>query len=181
MKDLNEQLKFSKELHSIIDYYIKNEEDKQDIYQEAFLKIYEASKNYQEKGRMKAWLSKIVRNICLDYLRKKKSQQTFIDKYKYHVCNNVDSNVNTKLVCREVLANFIDRLLEISVPTRDEIVLRDYYCKRNNKFAISKKMKISRKLVKCIIDKNNKILNEDVDRYIEATAEIRIFLRNKEL
>jgi len=44
----------------------------EDILQETYLKAYENRDNYQERGKIKAWLKTIAGNLCRDYFRRNK-------------------------------------------------------------------------------------------------------------
>lgn len=51
--------------------YISNEDDRKDVLQEAFIKIFTSigSFNYRGEGSLKAWAARIVVNESLQYLR----------------------------------------------------------------------------------------------------------------
>jgi RNA polymerase sigma-70 factor (ECF subfamily) len=55
--------------------YIPNEEDRHDILQECFIKIFMkvSTFRYQGKGSLQAWMSRIVINESLSYLRHQKA------------------------------------------------------------------------------------------------------------
>ncbi len=55
--------------------FTKDEGESEDIVQEAFVKLWRSLSKYNSEYRVKTWLSKIVTNLCLDFLksgRKKK-------------------------------------------------------------------------------------------------------------
>src|SRR6266851_988265 len=51
---------------------LRSPEDAQDVYQEAFLRVYKNIHSFRFDCSFHTWLYRIVTNICLDYLRKKK-------------------------------------------------------------------------------------------------------------
>ena len=51
---------------------LRSPEDAQDVYQEAFLRVYKNIHTFRFDCSFHTWLYRIVTNICLDYLRKKK-------------------------------------------------------------------------------------------------------------
>src|SRR6185295_20101771 len=51
---------------------LRSQEDASDIYQEAFLRVYRNLHNFRFDCSFHTWLYRIVTNICLDYLRKRK-------------------------------------------------------------------------------------------------------------
>jgi RNA polymerase sigma-70 factor (ECF subfamily) len=52
--------------------FLGNREEIKDIAQEAFLRVFQAAERYQPTGQFKSFLFRIVRNLCFDYLNKKK-------------------------------------------------------------------------------------------------------------
>ncbi len=51
---------------------LRNEQDAFDIYQETFLRVYRNLNQFRFDCSFKTWLYRIVTNLCLDQLRKKK-------------------------------------------------------------------------------------------------------------
>ncbi|MBM3725199.1 MAG: sigma-70 family RNA polymerase sigma factor [Acidobacteria bacterium] len=51
---------------------LRNEEDAADIYQEAFLRVHKNLNSFRFDCSFHTWLYRIVTNLCLDQLRKKK-------------------------------------------------------------------------------------------------------------
>ncbi len=52
-----------------------SEQDAQDIYQEAFLKAYRHLGNFRFECSFYTWIYRIVTNLCLDHLRKRKTRK----------------------------------------------------------------------------------------------------------
>src|SRR3954470_17884720 len=51
---------------------LRSQEDAQDVYQEAFLRVYKNIQSFRFDCSFHTWLYRIVTNICLDHLRKRK-------------------------------------------------------------------------------------------------------------
>src|SRR5678809_1753332 len=51
---------------------LRSPEDARDVYQEAFLRVYRNLHAFRFDGSFHTWLYRIVTNICLDQLRKRK-------------------------------------------------------------------------------------------------------------
>ena len=51
---------------------LRSPEDAQDVYQEAFLRVYRNLHNFRFDCSFHTWLYRIVTNLCLDQLRKRK-------------------------------------------------------------------------------------------------------------
>lgn len=50
-------------------YYVRDLQSAEDIVQDVFIKFYDNQQNYEERGELKAYLSKLVVNRSKDYLR----------------------------------------------------------------------------------------------------------------
>src|SRR3954451_3614036 len=51
---------------------LRSEEDARDVYQEAFLRVYRNLSKFRFDCSFSTWLYRIVANLCLDQLRKRK-------------------------------------------------------------------------------------------------------------
>src|SRR6202050_13215 len=51
---------------------LRSQEDARDVFQEAFLRVYRSIAAFRFDCSFHTWLYRIVTNICLDYLRKRK-------------------------------------------------------------------------------------------------------------
>jgi len=56
-------------------HMLGNEQDAQDIHQEAFIKAYRHLRNFRFECSFYTWLYRIVTNLCLDQLRRRKSRR----------------------------------------------------------------------------------------------------------
>ncbi len=56
-------------------HMLGNEQDAQDVHQEAFLKAYRHLGNFRFECSFYTWLYRIVTNLCLDQLRRRKSRR----------------------------------------------------------------------------------------------------------
>jgi len=50
-------------------------EEARDLYQETFLKVYRSLRHFREEARFSTWLHRVAMNVCLDYLRRRKTRQ----------------------------------------------------------------------------------------------------------
>ena len=53
-------------------HLLRSPEDAQDVYQEAFLRVYRNLKSFRFDCSFHTWLYRIVTNLCLDHMRKRK-------------------------------------------------------------------------------------------------------------
>ena len=53
---------------------VQSPEEAQDLYQEAFLKVYRSIGRFRLEARFSTWLYRVVMNVCLDHLRRQKTR-----------------------------------------------------------------------------------------------------------
>lgn len=82
--------RYKKLVYSTVSYYIRDTEEVNDISQEVFLRIYKALNKYNPQFKFSTWSVRIARNLCLDYLRKKKIQVTSLEDYE-SACRDDDN------------------------------------------------------------------------------------------
>ena len=63
---------WDKMLHQVCKKYTKNIEDAEDLCQNAFIKIKDNLYRYDDKGSLEGWIRRIIRNMAIDDIRKRK-------------------------------------------------------------------------------------------------------------
>lgn len=53
---------------------VRSPDEAQDLYQEAFLKVYRSLGHFRFDARFSTWLYRVVMNVCLDHLRRQKTR-----------------------------------------------------------------------------------------------------------
>jgi len=124
---------YDKKAYNIAYRMMGNEEDAKDMAQEAMLRVYRSIKEFKEQSSFSTWLYRIVTNVCLDELRKKKKQnsvsldstiETDDGEMRLEVCSDRETpeNAYERLEQRELIAEAIKQLSE---EYRSVIILRD--------------------------------------------------------
>lgn len=64
--------RYQKDVRNVIAHYVRDRLVTEDLSQDAFIRIYTSLKRgkYNEQGKFISWALRIVRNLCMDYLRK---------------------------------------------------------------------------------------------------------------
>ena len=65
-------LEYEKNVYNIALRMTGNSEDAADMTQEAFIKAYNSLQSFRGDSKFSVWLYRIVSNLCLDFLRRKK-------------------------------------------------------------------------------------------------------------
>ncbi len=119
-------------VYAYIFHIVKNQEVADDIFQETFVKIIMTIKQgrYVETGKFGAWVTRIARNLVIDYFRQEKSENLVsIDNDDVDFLNRrdlCDSTIEDNLVQHQICADI--RKLIHSLPTsqRNVIEMRFY-------------------------------------------------------
>ncbi len=74
--DINSQrkfyLRFAPKMLGVCMRYSNSKSDAEDILQEGFMKVFMALHQFNETGSLEGWVRKIIVNVALQYLRKRK-------------------------------------------------------------------------------------------------------------
>lgn len=71
--------KHQKSVINTIYRFIGNRADAEELAQEVFLKVYNSAQKYKPKAKFSTWLYKIVTNLCLNELRRKRFETVSLD------------------------------------------------------------------------------------------------------
>jgi RNA polymerase sigma-70 factor (ECF subfamily) len=113
-------------------------EDAQDIYQEAFLRAYMNLETFRFECTFYTWLYRIVSNLCLDHLRKKRCRNREVsttissDGEEEAVLDRVsddrpDASPERSLVSRELRETIVRALRRLSPRERVVFELKHYH------------------------------------------------------
>lgn len=115
---------------------LHSQEDARDVYQEAFLRVYRNLSRFRFDCNFSTWLYRIVANLCLDQIRKRKVRKEEapaisagegeIDRFQFLPEDRADVDPQRKLLSAEVSARVRDVLDELSPRERLVFELRHY-------------------------------------------------------
>ncbi len=92
--------------------YTKTEEDAQDVLQEAFILIFDNIAQYNGKGKLVAWMNKIVINQALKLYQKQIKKNILVDYEEYENTLTDYSIVESDWLGYQLLLNMIRQLPE---------------------------------------------------------------------
>ncbi|MEP6929003.1 MAG: sigma-70 family RNA polymerase sigma factor, partial [Flavobacterium sp.] len=72
---------FSPVLYGICLKYMKNVDDAKDVFQEAFVIVFQKISQYKFEGSFEGWLKRIFINKLIETLNKKKKENFFLDVF----------------------------------------------------------------------------------------------------
>lgn len=108
--------RYEKDIRAVIVHYVKDRLLAEDLSQDAFLKVYTSLKGgkYNEQGKFLPWALRIVRNLCMDHLRKAAQMPPAGRLLRDDLsCTSTQQNIEYKLTIKQQeqqLHAFINRL-----------------------------------------------------------------------
>lgn len=96
-----------------------------DVSQEAFIRAYRNFNKYDTKRNFFTWYYKILRNLCLNFIRdnKNRNEEYFFESRKYEVSrNNPEQNLEEK----EELEMLHVAINQLETEDREIIILREF-------------------------------------------------------
>ena len=115
----NEYHSIERSLYLVAIGYLRNTEDAKDAVQETAITGYSSYQTLKDKNQFKRWMTKILINKCLDFLRKKRTQEKYMDKI-------VDSaNILCEIPTEEI--EMMELIGRLPLKIRPYIILRFYH------------------------------------------------------
>ncbi len=106
---------------------LRNPEDARDVYQEAFLRVYRNLNSFRLDSSFQTWLYRIVTNICLDHLRRRKvRREESSDPVQEAQHKSQDADPQRTLLSKELGARIRSVLTELTPRERTVFELRHY-------------------------------------------------------
>ena len=115
---------------------LRSPEDARDVYQEAFLRVYRNLHNFRFDCSFHTWLYRIVTNLCLDQLRKRKVRKEEssvvgtpegpLDRMETVQQEGVEGNPQRRLFSGELRSRIKDVLEQLTPRERMVFELRHY-------------------------------------------------------
>lgn len=117
---------------SYIFHIVKNQDVADDIFQETFVKIIMTIKQgrYVETGKFSAWVTRIARNLVIDYFRQEKSENLVsIDNDDVDILNRRDLSDNTieDNMAQTQICNDIRRLIHSLPDSQRNVIEMRFY------------------------------------------------------
>lgn len=138
---------------------VKNPETAEDIVQDCFIKLWNKREELEISGNIVAYLARMIRNSCLDYLKKRRIQTSELNE-AYQGSFEVEDALMTK-----DLQNSIDRIIDnLPEKCRQVFVLSRFEELSYNEISI--KLDISKKTVEAHISRALKSLRTNLKQFL---------------
>jgi RNA polymerase sigma-70 factor (ECF subfamily) len=151
----------------IVSRMIANEEDRRDLAQEVFVKVYERLDQFQRNAKFSTWISRVTINTCLNHLEKKRvplyedevANETTVDDCELETESPHEFAEERNLAVR--LSEEIDRL-----PVVQGTILSLYHLQDMSYSEISGLMKLPEGTVKSYLHRARNLLKRRLtDKY----------------
>ena len=70
--------RYSRKMYGICYHYTNSVDDAKDLLHEGFIKIFDKIRQYKGEGSFEGWMRRIMVNVTIDFIKKKKSRPDFI-------------------------------------------------------------------------------------------------------
>ncbi len=97
----------------------------EDLCHEAFIKYFERRGSFPSIDEVKFWLIRVIRNISLNYEKRRARERLAIDRYK-KVAKVEDRGEDEKLLLKEMEEAIQKALEELPYNLREVLVLKEY-------------------------------------------------------
>lgn len=104
---------------------VGSHDDAMEISQEAFIRAYRNFDKFDENRKFFTWYYKILKNLCLNFLRDKKKIIAG-DFLEFSADENISSQPEKIFERKEIAANIEESLSEISFEDREILILREF-------------------------------------------------------
>jgi RNA polymerase sigma-70 factor (ECF subfamily) len=115
---------------------LRSEEDARDIYQEAFLRVYRNLPSFRFDCSFSTWLYRIVANLCLDQIRKRKvrkeeaasvnTAEGVVDRFQFVAEGRADVDPQRQLLSVEVSNRIQEVLADLTARERLVFEMRHF-------------------------------------------------------
>ncbi|MBP4138831.1 RNA polymerase sigma factor [Flavobacterium geliluteum] len=148
---------FSPVLYGICLKYMKNEDDAKDVFQEAFIIVFEKIHQYKFEGSFEGWLKRIFINKLIETLNKKRKESFFLDVFDPDVNVTDEEELEIFPIEQEKLLEYIRDL-----PDQYRMVFNLYVFEKMKHKEIAELLKISEGTSKSNLNRAKRILQKRI-------------------
>ncbi len=159
--------------------YARTNFDVDDIFQDAFIKLFENIQHYKGEGSFHGWVRRIFVNTAIDHYRKqsKRREQQPLDDKEFELADACVSDEYFEQLASKLTT---DELLEManSLPTGYRMVFNLYAIEKYTHAQIAKTMGITEGTSKSQLSKARKMLKLILLNYLNIHSEMKIVSDN---
>ncbi len=156
---------------TVVSGMISNRDDRQELGQEIFVKIYKNLSTFKFRSKLSTWIARIAYNTCIKYLRKKRIpllEDTSEEKLKNP--DNLESRIDTfvsdglspdRILEEKQIIEMLSREIE-NLPVKYRVVISFYHVENMSMGEISSITGLPEGTVKSQLFRARKILKERI-------------------
>jgi RNA polymerase sigma-70 factor (ECF subfamily) len=148
---------FSPVLYGICLKYMKNEDDAKDVFQEAFIIVFQKISQYKFEGSFEGWLKRIFINKLIETLNKKKKESFFLDVFDPETDEIAEEELGIIPISQEKMLEYIQDL-----PDQYRMVFNLYVFEKMKHKEIAKLLQISEGTSKSNLNRAKRILQKRI-------------------
>lgn len=148
---------FSPVLYGICLKYMKNEDDAKDVFQEAFIIVFQKISQYKFEGSFEGWLKRIFINKLIETLNKKKKESFFLDVFDPETDEIAEEELEIIPISQEKMLEYIQDL-----PDQYRMVFNLYVFEKMKHKEIAKLLQISEGTSKSNLNRAKRILQKRI-------------------
>jgi len=148
---------FSPVLYGICLKYMKNEDDAKDVFQEAFIIVFQKIHQYKFEGSFEGWLKRIFINKLIETLNKKRKESFFLDVFDPDKDVIAEEELEIMPIEQEKLLEYIRDL-----PDQYRMVFNLYVFEKMKHKEIAELLKISEGTSKSNLNRAKRILQKRI-------------------
>ena len=139
-------MQYQKPIYRFIYQIIGNATEAQDIAQEVFIKAYQSLDTLKDQNSFRAWLMKIARNSCYNWIRQKQDNLFSLDSemIEYNLMQFPPAP-DEMIIKEELYARVMSAIAEL--PEKDRTVIEMFYLEEKSYQEIQQELGISKSLL----------------------------------
>ncbi len=106
--------------------YLMTKQENEDLEQEVYIKLWKNSEKYKEQGKLKSWISTVVKNTSKDYLKSshyKHMQNSDSDEYTLNSIKDKKQTPEDSIITTERQKRIIAAIENLKPKLRETIML----------------------------------------------------------
>ena len=156
---------YEKLVFHVVGRMVREEQDKEDVSQEVFIKIHKNLRTFQFKSKLSTWIARIAYLTAINYLKKYKkmsSTELLDDLENYHFTRESPDTVTEK----KEISNYVNRLIEM-MPEQYRIVITLYHLNEFSYQEIEDITGMPEGTIKSYLFRGRKLLKEKLEVYLK--------------
>jgi RNA polymerase sigma factor (sigma-70 family) len=143
---------------------IKSEEEKEELAQDVFLKVYDKLKDFNFQSKLSTWIATIAYRLAINHLRKEKMVFSEIPEEERFTKRFIEEETPADLLVEADTDQFVSKLVE-QLPEQYKVILNLYHVEHMTYPEICQIMNLPEGTVKSYLFRARNLLKEVVQKH----------------